>query len=235
MTTKKPLGGPRLATGEKMNVELSHYNRSNHNLSKIWRSTMAPGTIVPFMNLVGLPGDRFDIELDIDALTLPTVAPLFGRFKIEAFVFECPMDIYNRELYMNATGTGLKTGTVKLPVHELIGFQLNGTEPMELQQVHPSSIFAYNGMMGLGWGSTLVPGTNIVTRRVQALKWLSYWDIVKNYLTNKQEGVGWVIHNDLEPVNAVVSVAKVYDNVGVNQINEEQTVPPTTPFLAFLS
>ena len=42
---KKTLGGDRLGSGNKMQVELHGYERSNHDLSYIWRSTMSVGTL----------------------------------------------------------------------------------------------------------------------------------------------------------------------------------------------
>ena len=55
------IGGDRLGAGGKRNVYLHGYERSNHDLSHAWRSTMASGTLVPFMNVLGLPGDTFVI------------------------------------------------------------------------------------------------------------------------------------------------------------------------------
>ena len=60
------LGGDRLGSGNKMNVNLKGFERSSHDLSFIWRSTMASGTLVPFINLVGLPGDSFRMNLNAD-------------------------------------------------------------------------------------------------------------------------------------------------------------------------
>ena len=84
MSTKVTLGGERLGSGNKNSVELHNYERSTHDLSYVWRSTMAPGTLVPFMCEVALPGDHFDINLEMDVKTHPTLGPLFGSFKIEA-------------------------------------------------------------------------------------------------------------------------------------------------------
>jgi hypothetical protein len=80
---KTTIGGDRLGSGNKQNVSLRNYERSTHDLGYTWRSSMAAGTLVPFMNYVALPGDSFDIDLDVDVLTLPTVGPLFGSFKVQ--------------------------------------------------------------------------------------------------------------------------------------------------------
>ena len=61
---KVTLGGDRLGSGKKQQVELHGFGRSTHDLGYIWRSTMSSGTLVPFLSLVALPGDTFDINLD---------------------------------------------------------------------------------------------------------------------------------------------------------------------------
>ena len=76
---------------------------------------MASGTLVPFMNVLGLPGDTFDIDLDIDIQTLPTLGPLFGKYKIQLDVFMCPIRNYIGKLYMNMLDIGNKMQTVKIP------------------------------------------------------------------------------------------------------------------------
>ena len=44
------IGGDRLGSGNKQKVAMHGYERSNHDLSYIWRNTMSPGTLVPFMS-----------------------------------------------------------------------------------------------------------------------------------------------------------------------------------------
>ena len=47
MSLTKSIGKNTLGGGKRMNVDLKTYNRSTHNLSYIWRSSMAAGTLVP--------------------------------------------------------------------------------------------------------------------------------------------------------------------------------------------
>ena len=49
------LGGDRLGSGNKLKVNLHGFERSNHDLGYVWRNTQAPGTLVPFMCMLGLP------------------------------------------------------------------------------------------------------------------------------------------------------------------------------------
>jgi len=97
---KKTLGGDRLGSGRKMEVVLNHYERSTHDLSHVIRTTMSPGTLVPFLKQVGLPGDTFDIDLNADVMTSPTIGPLFGSFKLQLDVFLAPIRLYQGQLQL---------------------------------------------------------------------------------------------------------------------------------------
>ena len=48
------LGGDRLGSGKDIKVNLPEFSRSTHDLGYLWRSTMASGTLVPFMKEVAL-------------------------------------------------------------------------------------------------------------------------------------------------------------------------------------
>ena len=76
---------------------------------------MGVGTLVPFMKLLGLPGDTFEIDLDTRIMTHPTIGPLFGSFKFQADVFTCPIRLYNAMLHNNTLNIGLDMSKVKLP------------------------------------------------------------------------------------------------------------------------
>lgn len=81
---KTTIGGDRLGSGNKQEVSMRNYNRSTHDLSYTWRSSMAPGTLVPFMVKLALPGDSWDIKLNMEGLTLPSLGPLFGSYKVQS-------------------------------------------------------------------------------------------------------------------------------------------------------
>ena len=116
---KVTLGGDRLGSGKKMKVHLHGYERSNHNMSYLFRSTTAAGTLVPFLCEVALPGDTFDIDLEADIKTLPTVGPLFGTAKVQLDVFQAPIRLYQGQLHNNKLGIGMKMNEVKLPIIQL--------------------------------------------------------------------------------------------------------------------
>ena len=189
-----------------MKAEMHNYERSTHDLGKIWRSTMASGTLVPFMSEVALPGDTWDIDLGCEILTHPTIGPLFGSYKVQLDVFEIPIRLYNGKLHMNMLGIGMDMSAIKLPQVKIKSNFLVDTKELNGQQINTSSIFNYLGIVGLGMQEELSELT-YVNRWFNAIPWLGYWDIYKNYYANKQEGIGVVIHKDLsQEVNTLENV-----------------------------
>jgi len=196
---KTEIGGDRLGSGNKQEVSLRNYERSSHDLGYIWRSSMASGTLVPFMSEVALPGDSFDIDLDCDVKTLPTVGPLFGSYKVQLDVFQCPVRLYNGKLHMNMLNIGMDMSQILLPQLRLLA-NYDATKG-DNQQINSSSIYSYLNMRGVGRGTG-----NYIYRDFNAIPYLGYWDIYKNYYANKQEERGYVIHAiDLDNAMKVIS------------------------------
>jgi hypothetical protein len=168
---------------------------------------MASGTLVPFMSEVALPGDSFDIDLDCDVKTLPTVGPLFGSYKVQLDVFECPIRLYQGKLHMNMLNIGMDMSEVLLPQIRMNAYYQ--ADDNDNSQINPSSIYSYLNIRGLGRTAAGTAGT--VRRYFNAIPYLGYWDIYKNYYANKQEERGFVIHaenldNDFDVVSAIVQV-----------------------------
>ena len=171
---KVDIGKNTLGDNDKMSVSLKEYGRSTHNLSSAWRSPMGVGTLVPFMKLLGLPGDTFEIDLDTQIMTHPTIGPLFGNFKFQADVFTCPIRLYNAMLHNNTLNIGLDMSKVKLPV---------------------SQIYTKNYKMGKGslteyMGVRREPkdaNNDNYTGSFQIVPILGYYDVFKVYYANKQE------------------------------------------------
>ena len=196
---KTELGGDRLGSGNKQEISLRNYERSTHDLGYIWRSSMASGTLVPFMSEVALPGDSFDIDLDCDVKTLPTVGPLFGSYKVQLDVFECPIRLYQGKLHMNMLNIGMDMSEVLLPEIQMYA-NYDYTDLNDNAQINSSSIYSYLNIRGLGKKA----GTNLsgtVRRCFNAVPYLGYWDIYKNYYANKQEERGFVIHAENQASN----------------------------------
>lgn len=200
---QKTIGGDRLGSGKKMKVDLHGYERSTHDLGYVFRTTMSAGTLVPFMTEIALPGDTFDIKLNGDFKTLPTVGPLFGSFKAQYDLFLLPIRLYQALLHNNALGIGMKMADVKLPTMTFQApLMVPATNPLtniDNAQVNPSCLLSYTGLRGIG--SRLVTGGGANGfRSFMALYVLGYWDIYKNYYANKQEERGYYIHTTPTPL-----------------------------------
>lgn len=180
----RAIGKNTLGDNNKMKVHLRTYNRSTHNLSYIWRNTQAVGTLVPFMSLPMTKDDTFEIHLQSNVLTHPTIGPLFGSFKLQNDVFFCPIRLYNSWLHNNKTKIGLKMSAIKLPQWK---FNVNSKRQYEseenLNMLNPSSLWCYLGLRGTGQ----IEGSGAADRDFNAVPAIAYYDIFKNYYANKQE------------------------------------------------
>lgn len=171
---KVNIGKNTLGDNDKLSVSLKEYGRSTHNLSSAWRSPMGVGTLVPFMKLVGLPGDTFEIDLDTQIMTHPTVGPLFGNFKFQADVFTCPIRLYNAMLHNNTLNIGLDMSKVKLPK---AGMWLTNYKSGK------ASLMEYMGVRKQPRNASLTDKIGYYN----IVPFLAYYDIFKNYYANKQE------------------------------------------------
>lgn len=192
---KTTIGGDRLGSGNKQTVNGKNFDRSTHDLSSLWRSSMSAGTLVPFMSLLALPGDNFDIDLDVDVKTLPTIGPLFGSFKVQLDVFQIPIRLYVAELHMNRLNIGMNMANVLLPQVLVRAFDndFNGANPLDDNaQINSSCLLKYLGIRGIG----RVTNSIQANRAFNACDLIGYWDVYKNYYANKQEERGFLIHTD---------------------------------------
>ena len=166
---------------------------------------MASGTLVPFMSELALPGDSFDIDLNCDVKTLPTVGPLFGSYKVQLDVFECPIRLYNGKLHMNMLNIGMDMKQISLPQMRMKA-QFETNRLGDNDQINASSIYSYLNVRGLGVTDNGQAGT--IERDFNAVPLLGYWDIYKNYYSNKQQEKGVVVHqgdwtNEFDTVSCV--------------------------------
>lgn len=206
----KTIGGDRLGSGKKMKQSYHNYERSNHDLSYIWRSTMSPATLVPFLSMPLLPGDSFDIELNTKTLTHPTIGPLFGTYKLQLDVFMIPVRLYQAQLHNNKTNIGMNMENIRLPLVsiEANNLDFNSDIPVDLQQINPSSLLKYLGISGTGYNPTA--GATQANAAFNAIPYLAYYDIYKNYYANKQEEIGAFI-NYSNPELAAVTTIQIRD------------------------
>lgn len=176
---KVNIGKNTLGDNRKMSVSLREYGRSSHDLSYAWRSPMGVGTLVPFMKILALPGDTFDIDLDTKVLTHPTVGPLFGQFKMQLDLFTCPLRLYQAQLHNNALNIGLDMKKVKLPKFVPSYKVLEGETTERSRKSGTGSLGEYLGLR-------YVPIRDKVDN-VNAVPYFAYYDVFKNFYANKQE------------------------------------------------
>lgn len=181
---KVNIGKNTLGDSDKMSVSLRDYGRSTHNLNYAWRSTMGIGSLVPFMKVLALPGDTFNIQLDSKIMTHPTIGPLFGSFKFQADVFTCPIRLYNAMLHNNALGVGLDMKKVKLPKLQTTNGGKTGR----------ASIWNYLGIKNIK-----------ANEKVNAVTYLGCLDIFKNYYANKQEDNFYILNSSYRTTEYVLT------------------------------
>lgn len=174
MAITRTIGKNTIGDNNKMKVRLKDYEMSTHDLSTVFRSTMASGVLTPCLKLVAQKGDIFDIQMVNKTLTRPTVGPLFGAYKLQHFIFTIPIRLYNSWLHNNRNGIGLKMSDIKLPIIAISG-QTNGLK------FNQSSLMAYLGLRGYRKTASTIQTV------CQAIPILGYIDIFKNYFANTQE------------------------------------------------
>lgn len=195
-----------------MTTKLKGYGRSTHNLSRSFKTTMAPGTLVPaYVNLVHR-GDSWDIDVHSIVRTHPTLGPLFDSFKMQVDFFYAPLRLYVSALHNNRTGVGLKMDQVKLPMMRLRGPNL--TEDMRrrleapnLAQVSSSSLVSYLGVSGLG--GTGDDTIETVQTEKTAIPLLMYNEVYKNYYAPLNEKKGRVLAPSIEETAPNITDAEV--------------------------
>ena len=225
----KNLGGDRLGSGSKNNISMHAYNRSTHDLSRAWRSSMNVGTLVPFMKEVALNGDTWTINLKEMVRTVPAIGPLYGSYKLQLDVFSCPIRLYNGLLHNNMINIGMNMSQVKLPKYTVNHKFYNPTlysYDLEKDQISNDSLVKYLGLSGLGDCNEKVRNYAELSRTFNAVPILAYWDIYKNYYANKQEDYGYYITPEV--ISAEDNLTVINSWLGNDEPNELHDNPTQT-------
>ncbi len=217
------IGGNRLGSGNKMQTELHHYNRSTHNLSKKFASSMCVGTLVPCYMNIGLPGDTWKIDINTLVRTLPTNGPLFGSFKLQVDMFMIPMRLYQGVLHNNAVNIGMKMNQVYFPSMTIKTSNTRVNRPKPDSQVSFTSLIRYLGISGI-YALNYTPSNNVQSREFNALGVLAYYDIYKNYYSNKQEGKGYIITSIPKDNNILAAYIDSWTGVNKKVWDKGQTI-----------
>lgn len=230
-TIKKTLGGDRVGTEGKMEVELHGFNRSTHDIGRIFATDQATGTIIPCFVDVATNGTDYYIELDSKIRTLPTNGPIFGTFKHQIDVYKIPIRLYNAMLHNNALGIGLNMSKVYLPKVEYSTW--NAANKIKISN---DSLTAYLGIRGLGTKEAME--TEAANRKFPAIFELAYWDIYKNYYANKQEEIGMVIAPRGDNLTTITTItlkgAPTFESVSNNEVELNKKNGWTMPVELYL-
>lgn len=206
MAIVRTIGKNTIGDNNKMKVAMHNYEMSTHDLSFVFRSSMASGVLVPCMKIIAQKGDIWDIQMTNKTLTHPTLGPLFGAYKLQHFIFTCPIRLYNSWLHNNRTGIGMKMSDIKFPIFRG-GSATTGTK------LNQSSILAYLGLRG-------TRSTGTTTQGLNAIPLLSYIDIFKNYFANTQEDNFYMVSGQtIKPESLIFSQGNV--NIGIAGIPGE--------------
>lgn len=191
------IGGNRVGSGKKMKGRINNYYRSTHDLSTKFKSSMAAGVLYPSLVMPAMRGDSFDIDIQADLRTIPTVGPLFGSFKMQTDVYQVPVRLYQGILHNNPLAIGLKMNQVKFPVLNVMS-GYNGIDNRDTAgEFSKSCLLKYLGMSGLG-RTAQAQSANEFGRKINAIPALGYYDIYKTYYANKQEENGYIIGGKIE-------------------------------------
>lgn len=198
MAQEVTLGGERLGSGSSMKQELYNYGMNSFNQGRDWKSTMAPGILYPCFKEIGTNFGTFDIDIDTFVRTLPTKGPLFGSFKMQVDLFNVPFRLYQGILHNNPVDIGMKMHQVFLPKLNIQTIDGKGAPKVKGSnendcQISTSALIKYLGLSGIGHIQGYTTTTGIAKRKFQCIPELGYYDIFKNYYSNKQEENAYVI------------------------------------------
>lgn len=206
MAIVRTIGKNTIGDNNKMKVAMHNYEMSTHDLSFVFRSSMASGVLVPCMKIIAQKGDIWDIQMTNKTLTHPTLGPLFGAYKLQHFIFTCPIRLYNSWLHNNRTGIGMKMSDIKFPI-------FRGGSATTGAKLNQSSVLAYLGLRG-------TRSTGTTTQGLNAIPLLSYIDIFKNYFANTQEDNFYMVSGQtIKPESLIFSQGNV--NIGIAGIPGE--------------
>ena len=116
---------------------------------------------------------------------------------VQLDVFVAPIRLYHSALHNNRLGIGLNMAQIKLPKMQLQSVMGNpsGHKQIDNVNINPSCIMSYLGIRGVGSSGALMGAWY---RKFNAVPFLMYWDVYKNYYANKQEEIGAVIHAGID-------------------------------------
>ena len=182
---------------------------SNFNMSRANRFTMAPGLLYPFYWKPVMSQDICRWSWSSIVKTFPTVAPVMGSFKLQIDDFFVPYRLYVPEFQRNSSliqyleASNTKLGFVDIPF-PCFTFAANSSvystpfTPKDASQGTeglPVASGSVLNCLGFPVGATpAAPGSSVDQYslkgvRFNAMPFLAFWDIYRNYYVNRQESM----------------------------------------------
>lgn len=209
----KKIGGERVGSGSKMTVAAHGYGYSTHDVSKVRRTSISFGTIVPMYTWMMQSGSRLRLNMDALITSNALAYQLYGSAKFQLDVFSVRMALYNPKMLLNLNDQGYEISDIKFPLMELTTKGYEDSEEclknISNWQVNPSALIRYLGISNNGQRED--NWTAEVTRKYNAMWLLMYYQTIKEYYANKQEKKGYIIHNVTPPSNIIIEKIEVYE------------------------
>jgi hypothetical protein len=178
---------------------------SNFNMSRANRFTMAPGLLYPFYWKPVMSQDICRWSWSSIVKTFPTLAPVMGSFKLQIDDFFVPYRLYVSEFQRNSSliqyldSSSTKSGFSDV-VFPCFTFSANGNAyaapffpSSEEGKGLPVASGSILNCLGFPIGATpAAPGSSssqyqLKGVRFNAIPFLAFWDIYRNYYVNRQE------------------------------------------------
>lgn len=152
---------------------------AHHDLSHYFRTSMAPGTLVPIACFPVVPGD--DVQMNYESLinTQALLSPLYGSYKLQIDTFFAGSSLYIPKLWRN--GSMQQTDGTLDANYPYFQFPVRGTGGVSATLIDPSSVFSYLGLPP--WYGNKYMGH---TDSINAIPWLMYIDIYRHYYVNRR-------------------------------------------------
>lgn len=180
---------------------------SNFNMSRANRFTMAPGLLYPFYWKPVMSQDICRWSWSSIVKTFPTVAPVMGSFKLQIDDFFIPYRLYVPEFqrnssliqYLEASNTKSGFTDIAFPCFtfaansSVYGTPFTPKDSSQSTKGLPVAAGSVLNCLGFPVGATpAAPGSSVDQYslkgvRFNAMPFLAFWDIYRNYYVNRQE------------------------------------------------
>lgn len=172
--------------------------QSNHNRSSYYRTTMAPGILYPIRIRRCIPGDIIDLDMESLVNTQALLTPKLGSFQLKVETFFAGTSLYCPTLWRNNVlyGSQPYSGVVDVKFPYWTPSQVVTSETTSLKSFPKAAGNSFASLFGLGPGFQQLwncseslgfandyPGT-----KFNAIPYMMYMDIVRNYYANQQTG-----------------------------------------------